>query len=173
MDEDDLGEDTDADGVHNACDNCLQDRNPGQADSDDDRVGNTCDNCRSDRNPSQSDLDGDFEGDICDIDDGLIYIRFHEPLVADWDEEMGFDTWNSYRGDLDILKGTGVYTQVPGSNPIASQSCGLTGSFVDDPGGPGRGKTAFFLTTGVTSGVEPGLGDDGSGMPRPNANPCP
>jgi hypothetical protein len=32
---------------------------------------------------------------------------------------------------------------------------------------------AFYLVTGNNEGGESGLGEDGDGVPRPNASPCP
>jgi hypothetical protein len=177
VDEDDLGEDTDGDGVHNLCDNCRVTQNPSQDDADGDLLGDACDNCVDDFNPAQSDFDGDVNGDSCDLDDGLIYIRFNDPIVVDWDLEVGFDTWNSYRGDLDVLKSTGVYTQEtegPGAVPLANRECGLGSPFVQDLVMLDHGEVVFFLTTGVDSlGVESGLDTDSSGIPRANDNPCP
>ncbi len=66
VDEDAVGEDSDGDAVHNACDNCVSAYNPTQADSDHDRVGNSCDNCILAPNPSQTDTDADQRGNACD-----------------------------------------------------------------------------------------------------------
>ena len=76
--------------------------------------------------------------------------------------------WNSYKGDLDVLKATGVYTQVPLSNPLARQDCRLRDPEVEDVIPPAVGKVAFFLTTGVSGNTESGLDHS-----RPNDNPCP
>jgi hypothetical protein len=169
--------DADGDGVGDVCDNCPTDPNAPQVDTDGDGIGDGCDNCMFDPFPNQTDFDGDFEGDICDVDDGLIYIRFNDPTVVDWDLEVGFDTWNSYRGDLDVLKSTGVYTQEtegPGAVPLANRECDLGSSFVQDLVMLDHGEAVFFLTTGVDSlGVESGLDTDSSGIPRANDNPCP
>jgi hypothetical protein len=173
VDDDALGEDSDADGVHNRCDNCRTDANPLQEDLDADRSGDACDNCVSDFNPAQSDFDGDAQGDRCDLDDGLIYVHFDGTARVDWQNEAGFQKWNSYKGDLAVLKATGVYTQAPGSNPLARQDCRLQDPWSDDPGAPVVGAAAFFLTTGRAGSTESGLGEDGDGFPRPNANPCP
>jgi hypothetical protein len=82
--------------------------------------------------------------------------------------------WNVYRGDLRELRRTGVYTQVPGSNPQALRHCGLDRTFVEDPSDPLPGEAAHFLVTGVdVNGTETGLGPDGSGQPRPHHNSCP
>ncbi|HKQ98168.1 MAG TPA: putative metal-binding motif-containing protein [Candidatus Polarisedimenticolia bacterium] len=66
IDNDATGLDSDADGVHNACDNCRLAYNPTQVDTDHDNVGNSCDNCISVRNTAQTDLDSDLRGDACD-----------------------------------------------------------------------------------------------------------
>ncbi len=61
--------DGDADGVGNACDNCLQSTDPDQTDTDGDGLGNPCDNCSTISNPNQANNDGDALGDACDPDD--------------------------------------------------------------------------------------------------------
>ncbi len=172
VDDDDHGEDTDGDLVANRCDNCPFDHNESQADFDDDAIGDFCDNCPLERNLSQSDHDNDFEGDFCDLDDGIIYIRFFQSDYVNWQDEDGYAIWNSYRGDLDTLIAAGVYTQLPGSNPLAAQQCGLNDPFVQDVAIPDPWKVAFYLTTGANES-ESGLGLTGSGIERPSTNPCP
>ena len=66
IDENFLGLDTDGDGVHNSCDNCLSVYNPSQLDSDHDGRGNSCDNCIAFPNPDQTDTDADSVGNGCD-----------------------------------------------------------------------------------------------------------
>lgn len=74
--------DGDFDGVLNAFDNCPTVYNPGQEDSDSDGLGNACeddddndgvsdllDNCPLVSNSSQTNTDGDALGDACDPDD--------------------------------------------------------------------------------------------------------
>ena len=78
-----------------------------------------------------------------------------------------------YEGDLDVLKGTGAYSQAPGSNPLAMRHCGETVPWAEDFDHPPSGKTVFSLVTGVANGVEGSLGQDGRGVERPNTNPCP
>jgi len=162
--------DTDGDGHTDPFDNCPIVSNPLQDDGDGDRCGDACDNCRLDWNPSQSDADRDNQGDICDLDDGVIYIRFHEPEYVEWQEEFGYTQWNCYRGDLALLRTVGVYTQDPGTVPLATKYCGLNVPSVLDPD-PTPGGTVFFLTTGTS--LESSLGTDSEGVERPNSNPCP
>ena len=59
-------EDADRDGIADACDNCPINANPGQEDDDGDGVGDSCDNCLLTENPGQIDVDGDGIGDSCD-----------------------------------------------------------------------------------------------------------
>jgi hypothetical protein len=142
---------------------------------DDDGDGWTScnDNCPDDVNPAQSDVDADHEGDVCDLDDGWIYLLPGPKTEVHWQAEAGFDGWNLYKGDLDVLRSTGVYTQLPGSNDLAWRWCGLATPAASDPEPPGANRTAFYLVSGTSGGVEGGLGADSSGTPRPNGNPCP
>jgi hypothetical protein len=79
-------QDTDSDGVSDACDNCPDTGNPDQADSDGDGLGDACagcvndpdndidgdgvcgdvDNCPAIANADQADSDDDGLGDVCD-----------------------------------------------------------------------------------------------------------
>jgi len=80
-----LGVDSDSDGTDDACDNCPDDSNAGQADGDADGIGDACDTCPNDvlndldgdlwcadvdncpetANPAQTDTDMDGVGDAC------------------------------------------------------------------------------------------------------------
>ena len=168
-----MGVDTDADGIHNVCDNCIVTVNPAQTDTDYDLVGDACDDCLTVWNPTQSDTDHDGAGDLCDTNDGLIMIRAPDKTHRQWDPESGYVTWNSYRGSLAALRATGEYTQAPGSNPLAGRDCGLSDDSFLDAAVPAPGETAFVLVTGVVGGVESGLGTNSAGAPRANAHPCP
>jgi len=171
-DDDANGEDSDGDIVFNVCDNCPADPNPLQDDVDSDLVGDVCDNCTVDWNPGQSDFDGDLEGDRCDPDDGLVFLYFNVPGVVEWDLETGFDGWNCYAGDLGELESSGVYTQVPGSNPLADRDCLLSTPYMNTFTIPAPGRVAFYLAAGMTAGIEVSLGTDSGGTERPNDNSC-
>lgn len=165
--------DADLDGVGTVCDNCPAASNPGQADLDSDSLGDPCDNCPLEANATQSDLDADAEGDRCDLDDGWIYLVLDAPPFVDWQAETGYDAWNLYRGSLAVLLAEGVYTQAPGSNPLAAAVCGLPLPGASDAVVPAPGQAALFLATGTNAMGESGLGEDSAGRPRPHDNPCP
>ena len=59
-------EDPDGDGICDACDNCPDDNNPGQADFDNDDVGDYCDWCPATADSTNAESDGDTFGDVCD-----------------------------------------------------------------------------------------------------------
>jgi hypothetical protein len=172
-DDDADGEDSDGDTVHNRCDNCPDTSNPSQSDIDQDAVGDACDNCPLERNADQCDVDDDLEGDRCDLDDGLVYVWFDSTPRVEWQEEAGFDAWNCYCGDLDELRASGTYTQLPGSNPLADRTCGMAVPGMDDFTSPEEGRVAFYLVTGMLGSDEGSLGTDSFGNERPNDEPCP
>ncbi len=59
-------EDVDADGVGDACDNCVDDANADQADADGDGLGDACDECIGDNASGDDDSDGVCnEMDVC------------------------------------------------------------------------------------------------------------
>ena len=95
------------------------------------------------------------------------------PVAIEWQAETGPTSWDVYTGDLDVLRGTGVYTQAPGSNPLADRFCDLPTTSVADPVVPAAGKVEFVLVTGKLGGIEGSLGTESDGTERPNTNPCP
>ena len=143
------------------------------SDIDGDGVADRRDNCPADANSSQADLDADLEGDRCDIDDTMLNLAFDVIDRIDWDLELGFDSWNLYRGDLAELRDGGAYTQAPGSNTLALRGCDLAQPWQLDGDTPVAGSTALYPVSGNTAGVEGSLGQDGDGFDRPNTDPCP
>jgi hypothetical protein len=159
---------SDFDGLGNACDNCPFIFNNDQADVDVDRVGDLCDNCPVDFNPEQFDQDGDGIGDACDL-----FLFFEDASMVQWQESGSYLFYNAFKGDLDELRATGVYTQATGSNDVAQELCALTTPwFVDDePLSPGR--VVFYLVGGVGNGFSSGIGTDSAGSVRPVDSNCP
>lgn len=142
-------------------------------DSDSDGALDPDDNCIVRSNGGQSDRDADGEGDACDVDDGAIFLALDGSATLGWERESAYDAWHVYRGDLQVLRATGIYTPLPGSDPVAQRFCGLGPAELDDPFAPGAGVAAYYLVSGVAGGIEGGLGEDGAGLPRNNLNPCP
>src|SRR6185369_12049440 len=187
--------DNDDDGVGNACDNCRDIYNPPQEDHDSDRSGDVCEHCPDNPNPDNTDTDGDRradvcdncallpnsdqcdfdddgEGDLCDLDDGIPVIIIYETDSVEWQTEPTFFSYDVYRGDLEVLRSGGGYTQDPAVVPLADRYCGLVESFVPDLPPP-PGKATFYQIVVHAAGGDLGLGNDSAGHPRPNTFPCP
>ncbi|MEM7247362.1 MAG: thrombospondin type 3 repeat-containing protein [Acidobacteriota bacterium] len=81
--------DRDGDSVPDDVDNCIDDRNAGQADADGDGLGDVCDNCPVVDDPSQEDEDADGLGDVCDPCPELWWEHLTRQVPVDsrpWDE---------------------------------------------------------------------------------------
>src|SRR5262249_15557584 len=138
------------------------------------RVGDVCDNCPADRNVDQGDVDADGQGDVCDLDDGVVYVTVRHPTYLTWQEEFGLPTFNLYRGQIGVLKASGLYTQDSALAPLASQECEVVQSYEPfaDTTLPPTGEALFLLATYNRTGLESTLGTDSSGHERPNTFPC-
>jgi hypothetical protein len=165
--------DRDFDQRGDVCDNCPDDANSFQDDSDDDTRGDDCDNCPFDANTDQGNTDHDDEGDVCDLNDGLILLRVSDEFFVEWQKEIGFTSFNLYRGDLARLRQAGIYTQDPALVPLASKTCGVATPYSLDGVALTPGQAVFYLVTGNGAGGESSLGTNSAGQPRPNTNPCP
>ncbi|HET6277946.1 MAG TPA: BsuPI-related putative proteinase inhibitor [Candidatus Polarisedimenticolia bacterium] len=109
----------------------------------------------------------------CEIDDGVHLIELPQQDRVAWFPERGFNTFNVYRGDLDLLKQTGMYTQDPATVFLAARDCHLPAASLNDGIVPGIGQAVYYLLTGNDGLLEGPLGYDGGGAMRSNDNPCP
>jgi hypothetical protein len=100
-------------------------------------------------------------------------VTMQDQVTVAWQLENGFESFNIYRGDLAVLKATGIYTQDPAEVPLAAQGCGFLEASVADDVVPPLGQGVFYLLTGTHNGVESTLGTNSAGVTRPNTNPCP
>jgi hypothetical protein len=177
--------DLDADLTQDGIDNCPAAANYDQADADADGLGDACDedldgdgvlnapdNCPALTNPGQADFDADGQGDDCDLDDGLILFTAVGALDIAWQPEAIYTSFNLYRGDLDMLRSTALYTQDPAAVETAGRFCDLSGGPLSDPLEPPPGGAVFYLVTGVAGGRESSLGASSAGLPRANDFPC-
>jgi N-acetylneuraminic acid mutarotase len=160
------------DGIDDNC-NGLIDEDANGTDSDGDGVQNACDNCPTVPNAGQGDFNHDLVGDACDLNDGLILVTMPDQITLAWQLENGFESFNIYRGDLAVLKATGIYTQDPTAVPLATRRCGFAEGSAEDDVAPPPGRGVFYLLTGTHNGVESTLGTNSAGVTRPNTNPCP
>ena len=187
--------DDDGDGIFANLDNCAEEPNSAQEDADDDGLGDVCDPCsdadwdgfgspitqasicHEDLCPGtwssdQGDRDADRVGDACDLADGTIQMVLPEEAMVSWQQEEPFTAFNLYRGDLAVLRATGVYTQDPAQVPLARRDCGLTATQLTDAVAVPAGVVLFYLVSGTEGGMEGDLGENSSGIPRANAHPC-
>ena len=160
------------DGVDQNCNGLIDDLN-GVVDADGDGIAGACDDCPLWANPDQGDFDHDGQGDRCDLDDGLILVDAPDSSTVAWQLETGFSSFNVYRGDLAVLRSTGVYTQDLASVPLAARFCDRTTGSLSDAVPLLPGQAVFYLVTGNGPAGESPLGTDSAGNPRPNAHPCP
>ncbi len=165
--------DSDSDDVGDFCDNCVSVPNSLQPDVDNDTIGDACDNCDLLANPGQTDFDLDNEGDHCDVDDGLILVTMPNTESIAIQKESGFSSFNIYRGDLVVLRATGVYTQDSATVPLALHYCNVSSESVPDSTSLAEGQAAFYLVSGLIGDAEGSLGTDSAGVERANHSPCP
>ncbi len=74
------------------------------------------------------------------------------PWEHTWQQEAGFDSFNAYRGDLAVLKASGLYTQNPATVPLASRECGLASSEIFHSLDFAPGQAVFYPVSGNTEG---------------------
>jgi len=156
--------DLDGDAAANVTDNCLVVFNPAQANSDLDLLGDSCDNCPFGSNGSQTDADLDGIGDRCDTDDERLSLYVEPDGTAVWEQEVNFTDWILIRGDLAVLRATGVYLQP--AAPLVGVACHTGNSADIEAIGIPPGDAMFFLSGGFVSGIELGFGNSSDGTQR-------
>jgi hypothetical protein len=105
----------------------------------------------------------------------MIRIDVPDPSIVWWASEWWVTSYNLYRGDLAVLKQTGVYTQNPATVPLAARSCDVASDAIRDDVALAPGQGVFYLLSGnfVDYGIYEGnLGTNSAGWLRPNTNPC-
>lgn len=95
-----------------------------------------------------------------------------DKVTLEWSARSDAGSYNVYRGDLEVLRTAGAYTQDPTQVPLAERWCGLTVDQHVDGSVPPPEAIVFYLVTPVGS-TEGSLGFDSEGAPRPNSHPCP
>jgi len=142
--------------------------------------GTDCDDTDPARHPQapevcEDGIDSDCDGQdpVCAPAGPLVFLS--DPNTVTWPPSDPTVTGgvNVYRGDLEALRRTGVYTQDPGTEPGADRFCRIDQSSLEDPFVPAAGVAVFYLTTSGQGSTETGLGTDSRGVERPNTRPCP
>ncbi|MDH3783807.1 MAG: spondin domain-containing protein [Acidobacteriota bacterium] len=165
-------EDTDVDTIFDPVDNCPTLANGSQLDFDSDKIGDLCDNCPSTANASQSDGNDDGLGDHCDLGDGRVLFTSVTRTSQSWQNDSAFSDYNVYRGNLQVLRGGGEYTQDPAAGDVET-FCGVGTASLNDGYLPAPGSGVFYLVTGIVGTTEQSLGENSDGVSRPNSRPCP
>ncbi|HKY31474.1 MAG TPA: putative metal-binding motif-containing protein [Candidatus Polarisedimenticolia bacterium] len=95
-----------------------------------------------------------------------------EGLLAWTAGPAGTTDYCVYRGNMAVLRSTGVYSQDPSLVEAAGRWCGLAGLEMADSRPPGTGEVAYYLVTSRGPAGESGLGADSGGAARPHHHPC-
>jgi hypothetical protein len=121
-------------------------------------------------------LDGDADG-VSGSDpgarenDGPTRLR-PGPAGFQWDAVAGQGiAYDVFRGDLDVLRATGIYTQDPELVPGAAHFCGLDTPSVTDADSP-EAEQVLFYVVGATGVVEGTLGFTDPPVERPRTMAC-
>ena len=119
-------------------------------------------------------LDGDADGvpalDIGARENEGVTGVVHDGVALRWDSDPGATGFNVYRGDVETLRQSGVYTQDPSTVPGAKEFCNVA-SGLTDTDDPLPQECFFYLVTVVDQG-EGTLGFDSALIERPRSRDC-
>ena len=160
------------DGLDNNCDGTADEG----LDADFDTIGDCIDNCPLDANLDQSDQDSDSVGDVCDcapLDStdppgpvnhvvSLSKSGAMDVVIA-WSDEGLPGTFGIHRGSRDAGSGFAYNHGCHGATTTTTSAI--------DAELPGPGQTYYYLVTRIGC-AESVLGDDSSGVARPNLVSC-
>ncbi len=156
--------DLDGDAAPNAVDNCPVIFNPAQINNDLDALGDDCDNCPFGSNGAQTDSDLDGIGDRCDTDDERLSLYVEPNNTAVWEQEVNYTDWILIRGDLSVLRATGVYVQADA--PLVAIDCHTANVADIDAIAVPPGEAMFFFSGGFVGSAEFGFGNNSDGTQR-------
>ena len=100
---------------------------------------------------------------------------FDGPDTINWLVEDGGNAYHIYRGSMTTLRNSGKYTQAV-FPAIPERFCDYPAAslpFVDAFAPATPGQVAFYLVTRREAAFKGTLGQDSSGVLRPNDFPCP
>jgi hypothetical protein len=121
--------------------------------------------------PVDGNADGTARVDVgARENEGLTRLRYQAGQFV-WDPGLHQpQDYNVYRGDLETLRSTGVYTQDPSTVPGARYFCDI-GPHLADVDTPESGHAFFYIAVawGVVEGT---LGFDSRGVERPRTRAC-
>jgi Tol biopolymer transport system component len=138
-------EDTDADGIGDACDPDM--------DSDGDGVPNDTDNCRDVPNPDQADSDGDGIGDACDPPDDTTPPTWSDAkaLTATNVEETQCSLqWTGAEDDSGVVEAYRIYRVYPLPGALLAETGGAVSSYTLTALNP---ATSYLLQVQAIDGV--------------------
>jgi hypothetical protein len=139
--------------------------------------GGDCADDDAARNPGATEVCDDGVDSDCDGADPVcpvttVELSLDDPNSLTWASGDPGATYSVYRGDVDTLRSTGIYTQEPGAAPQAERFCGVSQTSLAEPYQPESGGVVFYLVAPRSGPGDASLGTDSRGGQRPNAHPC-